>query len=153
MDTHHLEIAPLSGSTPYFKSALNATWQCLFTCGLSGAAGLVISSALGFPHVLSITISVLLAYFSGIAWGVRAEVEAGNNWRSSLKPVIRGEGVSITVMESTEVLTELMIPGMIAAPISDSMFWMGITSALSLSFMATLPVNYYLIKRGIRHSH
>ena len=64
-----------------------------------------------------------------------------------------GEGLSIAVMEAFEVLTKVMIPGVMEASLSVSIFWLGMLAALAVGFIAALPVNYFMIKRGVRHQH
>jgi hypothetical protein len=39
------------------------------------------------------------------------------------------------------------------ATLSDSIFWLGMVAALIVGFIAALPVNYFMIKQGVRHQH
>ena len=63
------------------------------------------------------------------------------------------EGLSIAVMETAEVLAEVYTPGVMNAGLSDGIFWIGMVLALMAGFVAAYPVNYVLVKRGVRHCH
>lgn len=56
-------------------------------------------------------------------------------------------------MEAFEILTQIMIPGVMEAHLTDMIFWVGMTISLIVGFIAALPVNYIMIKRGVRHIH
>lgn len=67
--------------------------------------------------------------------------------------MILAEGLSIAVMEAFEVWTQVMIPGVMEAGLADGIFWIGMVAGLAAGFVAALPVNYILIRRGVRHQH
>lgn len=75
------------------------------------------------------------------------------SFSQSTKIVLVAEGLSIAVMEAFEVLTQVTIHGVIAAGLTGGIFWPGMGAALIVGFIAALPVNYYMIKRGTRHQH
>jgi len=85
--------------------------------------------------------------------GILPLKNAGFTLGKALKTVIIAEGLSIAVMEAFEVITEMAIPGVMTAHITDSIFWIGMIAALAVGFIAAFPVNYIFIKRGVRHRH
>ena len=51
------------------------------------------------------------------------------------------------------MLAEVYTPGVMSAGLSDGIFWIGMVLALMAGFVAAYPVNYVLVKRGVRHCH
>jgi membrane protein implicated in regulation of membrane protease activity len=60
--------------------------------------------------------------------------------------------VSITVMEIVDNGFILIVPGAIAAGLSDALFWWSLAASLAIAFVAALPVNRWLIARGRGHA-
>ena len=56
-------------------------------------------------------------------------------------------------LEATEVLVIVYTPGVMEAGLSSWIFWAGMLLAMTMGFIAAYPVNYYLIGKGIRHTH
>jgi hypothetical protein len=56
-------------------------------------------------------------------------------------------------METVDVLIQVNTPGVMNGHVSDPIFWAGMALALAAGFVAAFPVNYLLIKRGVRHQH
>ncbi len=133
--------------------ALKATLHCLLGCGIGEVAGMIISASFGLNNLHSILLSVALGFIAGMALGILPLKKFGFNLRTALKTVIVGEGLSIAVMEAFEVITELAIPGVMSAHLTDAIFWIGMIAALIAGFIAAFPVNYIFIRRGIRHQH
>lgn len=135
------------------KLAIKATWHCLLGCGIGEVAGMAISAAAGLGNLYSIIVSVLLGFAGGLLLGIVPLVRAGFNSTKAIRVVIIGEGLGITVMEAFEVMTQLVIPGVMEAHLTDLKFWAGMLISLLIGFIAALPVNYALIRKGIRHIH
>jgi putative flippase GtrA len=77
----------------------------------------------------------------------------GINLKKAMKLVVAGEGLSIAVMEMFEVLLQVLIPGVMTAHLTDGIFWIGMIVSLAVGFIAALPVNYVMIRKGVRHIH
>jgi Domain of unknown function (DUF4396) len=133
--------------------ALSATFHCLIGCGIGEVTGMIISMAIGLDITSSIILSVTLGFVAGLALGVWPLLRYGFTFRNALNTVIIGEGLSIVVMEAFEVGTQLYIPGVMTAHLTDGIFWWGMLASLGAGFIAALPVNYFFVKRGIRHQH
>jgi hypothetical protein len=138
---------------PVFGLAISATLHCLLGCGIGEVLGMVISAWLGLETFTSTLIAVVLGFVLGMALGVRPLLKRKFTLRAALKTVIIAEGLSILVMESFEVGTQLMIPGVMDAHLSDPVFWIGMFAGLVVGFLAALPVNYVMIRKGVGHVH
>lgn len=136
-----------------FRLAFSATFHCLIGCGIGEVLGMIISAAIGLSNLHSIILSVILGFIGGLLLGILPLKKFGFGLRKALNVVIAGEGLSILVMETFEVLTEVFIPGVMTAHLTDSIFWIGMAAALVVGFIAAFPVNYIFIKRGFRHNH
>ena len=56
-------------------------------------------------------------------------------------------------MEAFEVVVQVYTPGVMDAHLSDWLFWKGMLFGLITGFIAAFPVNYFFVKKGIRHQH
>jgi hypothetical protein len=55
-------------------------------------------------------------------------------------------------MELIDNLFLLVVPGAMAAGLSDGLFWWSLVLSLALAFAVTVPVNRWLIARGRGHA-
>jgi len=135
------------------KLSLQATWHCLIGCGLGEIAGMIFSTAFNASTGTSVFISIVFGFIGGLGLGISPLLKNNFTLRNAIKIVIVSEGLSILVMEAFEIITQAYIPGVMAAGLTDSLFWIGMIAGLVVGFIAALPVNYFLIKRGVRHHH
>ena len=133
--------------------AISATWHCLLGCGIGEVVGMIIATYTGMSMIRSMVLAILLGFAFGFALGIIPLLRKGLSFSQSIKIVLVAEGFSIAVMEAFEVFTQLMIPGVMEAGLSDGVFWLGMIAGLVVGFIAALPVNYFMIKRGVRHQH
>jgi Domain of unknown function (DUF4396) len=136
-----------------FSLALSATLHCLLGCGIGEITGVIIGTALGWDMVPTMVLAVILGIIGGFALGIIPLRNAGFPWARAFKTVLIAEGLSIAVMETAQVLTEIYTPGVMEAGLTDGLFWMGMGLAMVAGFVAAFPVNYWLIGRGITHKH
>jgi len=135
------------------KLAISATIHCLIGCGIGEVAGMIIGTGLAFSNTQTIILAVVLGFIFGFILGMRPLLTAGFTFIGAFKQVLIAEGLSIAVMETAEVLTEVYFPGVMQAHLHDPIFWLGMLLALIAGFLAAFPVNYYMIKSGIKHQH
>jgi hypothetical protein len=135
------------------KLAISATFHCLIGCGIGEIAGMVIAMWLGMGLMDSMILAIILGFIAGLALGIVPLFKAGFTMAEAFKTVIIAEGLSIAVMEAVEVWTQLSIPGVMEAGLTDGLFWLGMFLGLAAGFVAALPVNYVVIARGVRHQH
>ena len=136
-----------------FKLAMSATFHCLVGCGIGEVVGIIISTSVGMDMMSSMILAIVLGFVSGLVLGIIPLIKAGFPALKAVKTVVLAEGLSIAVMEGFEVLTLLMIPGVMEAQLTDVIFWISLIAALMVGFIAAFPVNYIMIKRGVRHLH
>jgi hypothetical protein len=137
---------------PLTRTALSATLHCFTGCAIGEVAGMAIATALGWGNTPTIVISVLLAFVFGYGFSIRPLLAAGLGAGASAKLAFAADSVSIATMEVVDNLLMLVIPGAIAAGLSDSLFWISLAISLAIAFAAALPVNRWLIGRGRGHA-
>ena len=147
----HGAVAEKRGNN--FHLAINTTIHCLIGCGIGEVVGMIIATYWDLSMANSLLLSIALGFVFGFALGIVPFVRNGLSLSKSFKIVLVGEGLSIVVMETFEVLTQLLIPGLMAATLYDGSFWIGMLASLIVGFLAAFPVNYYMINRGFRHHH
>ena len=135
------------------KLAMSATAHCLLGCGIGEVVGVIIGKALALSNVQTIVLAVILGFVFGFALGLIPLFKAGFRLNDALRQVLVAEGLSIAVMETTEVLVEVYTPGVMQAGLSSGLFWGGMLLALIAGFIAAFPINYVLVGKGIRHIH
>ena len=133
--------------------AISATLHCLLGCGIGEVLGMIISTALHMDNVPSIILAVIMGLIGGFALGVVPWLKQGMSLAEAAKKVLIVEGLSILVMESAQVLTEIYTPGVMEAHLTDGIFWLGMLLALIAGFIAALPINYWFAQKGVRHVH
>jgi F0F1-type ATP synthase assembly protein I len=152
-DHHKMDHTNKTETNKNFILALNATLHCLIGCGIGEVMGMIIGTALNMSMFDTTILSVIMGFVAGLSLGVLPLLKASFTLKNAFKTVLIGEGLSIVVMEAFEVLTQWMIPGVMEAHLTDMIFWIGMAAALAVGFIAALPVNYVMIRRGVRHQH
>ena len=150
--SHHT-ASPITSKNENMKLAISATLHCLLGCGIGEVVGMVIATYFGFSMINSMILAITLGFVFGFGLGIIPLIKKGISFSHSIKTVLVAEGLSIAIMEAFEVLTQYFIPGVMEAKLSDSIFWLGMIAGLIVGFIAALPVNFYMIKRGVRHQH
>ncbi len=135
------------------KLALSATLHCLLGCGIGEIVGVIIGTYLGWSMMSTMILAIILGFVFGFALGIIPLLGKGFSVKDAFKIVFAAEFLSITVMEAFEAGTQLVLPGVMQAGLTDALFWAGMFAALIVGFIAAFPVNYYMIKRGVRHQH
>jgi hypothetical protein len=134
------------------RLALAATLHCLTGCGIGEILGMIISTWLGWSNEASITLSIALAFFFGYGLAMRPLLASGLAIGAALRLALASDTISIIVMEIIDNALMLVIPGAMDAHITDALFWSSLAVSLALAFLATFPVNRWLIGRGQGHA-
>jgi hypothetical protein len=145
--THH---EPHGGSLT--RSAIQATLHCLTGCAIGEVLGMVLATALGLANAPSIVLSVVLAFLFGYALTIRPVLQAGVGFRRAAGVALASDTVSITTMEIVDNAFILLVPGALAAGLTDGLFWWSLAVSLVIAFVLTVPVNRWLIARGRGHA-
>jgi putative flippase GtrA len=134
------------------KSAVQATLHCLTGCAIGEILGMVLATAFGWGNALSIGVSIVLAFVFGYALTLRSVLRAGVSPRRGLSLAFASDTLSITTMEIVDNLFIVLVPGALAAGLTDSLFWWSLVVSLAVAFVAAVPVNRWLIARGRGHA-
>ena len=148
---HFHYVQPKSVSN--FNLAVNATLHCLLGCFIGEVVGLIISIIIGLATLESTILAVILGFIFGLFLGVRPLLKRGYKFKEAIRIIFLGEGISIAIMEGFEVLFMVLVPGVMEAGILNILFWAGMIGGLAIGFVAALPINYTMIKKGMRHLH
>lgn len=144
---HHGHANPLVTSA-------QATLHCLVGCTIGEVAGLLIGVAAGLAVWPTIILATVLAYISGFTLGLVPVVRRqGKTFFEALKLIWLGEVISIGVMEIVMNAVDYAVGGMQAGSIFSPMFWYGIAAAIPAGFLAAWPVNWWLLRRDLKHCH
>lgn len=134
------------------RSAIQATLHCLTGCAIGEVLGMVLATALGWGDVASVALAVALAFLFGYALTIGPVLRAGIGFRRAAGVAFASDTVSITTMEIVDNAFILIVPGAIAAGLTDGLFWWSLAVSLVIAFVLTVPVNRWLIARGRGHA-
>ena len=134
------------------RSAIQATLHCLTGCAIGEVLGMVLATALGWGNAASIAVSVALAFFFGYGLTIQPVLRAGVPVRRALRLTGASDTISIATMELVDNAFILVVPGALAAGLSDGLFWWSLSLSLVIAFVITVPVNRALIARGRGHA-
>lgn len=149
-DHHHQGHA---GHGPW-RTATHATLHCLGGCVIGEVAGLMIGVTVGLSPWATIVLATALSYLSGMTLGLLPVMRAERigPW-AALRIIWVGEVISIGVMELVMNTMDYQMGGMSAPSVASWMFWRGLVFAIPAGFVAALPVNWWLLRRGLKAGH
>lgn len=133
--------------------AAQATLHCLMGCGIGDILGVIISTIFGLPYSTRIIIGVTFGFIFGFILSAIPLLKVHMSFVSAAKIILTTEVLSILAMEAAEAGTELVFPGMRRMGLVHIQYWIGLLTALVAGFVVAFPVNYALVKKGIRHHH
>jgi hypothetical protein len=134
------------------RVAFSATVHCLTGCAIGEILGMVLSTWWGWGNAANIALSVALAFFFGYLLTYVGVRRAGADSRTARQAAIASDTVSITTMEIVDNVFLLLVPGAMAAALTDSLFWWSLAASLAVAFVAAVPVNHWLMERGKGHA-
>lgn len=132
------------------RQAITHTRHCLTGCGIGEVAGMAIGN--NWSNIAQTITAVILAFFFGYGltfWGARKKMTA----KEALKLALAVDTISIISMEIIDNVSEWLIPGAINAKLHEFLFWWSLALSLVIAFVLTVPVNRYIMSRGIGHRH
>jgi hypothetical protein len=135
------------------KLALQATLHCLMGCGIGDILGVIIGTFFGLPYGTRIIVGVIFGFIFGFLLSALPLLKANISFAQAAKIILTTETLSILVMEAAESGTEILFPGMRRMGLIHIQYWIGLLTALVAGFVVAFPVNYLLVKKGIRHKH
>lgn len=135
------------------KMAVSATLHCLTGCAIGEILGMVLGSAWGLSNLVTIILSIFLAFVFGYSLSLFSFLRSGMPLKSALRIVLIADTLSILTMEIVDNTVILLIPGAMDAHFTDWFFWITMAISLVIAFIVTVPVNRWLIVRGKGHAH
>ena len=151
---HHASVHGHHGGGGPWRTSAQATLHCLTGCVVGEAAGLMIGVGFGLDAWPTIILATVLAYATGMALGLLPVMKSQQvTFVEAFRIIWVGEVISIGVMEVVMNLVDYQMGGMGAPSILSWMFWRGLLFAVPAGFVATWPVNYWLLKRDLKGCH
>ncbi len=137
---------------PPKQAAFSATVHCLTGCAIGEVVGMVISTLAGWGNLVSIVLSVVLAFFFGYSLTLRPVLSAGVAFRQAAGIALAADTLSIAIMEAVDNGFVLVVPGALAAGLGDAKFWWSIALGFVIAFGPAFLANRWLIARGRGHA-
>ena len=134
------------------RIAFSATVHCLTGCAIGEVLGMVLSTWWGWGDAASIALSIVLAFFFGYLLTSLPLLRSGMSVRRVAPLAFASDTASIATMEIVDNLFILVVPGAIAAGLSDPLFWWSLGVGLLIAGVVAYPVNRWLIARGQGHA-
>ncbi len=135
-----------------WRTAVSATLHCLTGCAIGEVLGMVIGTALGWPAVPTVILSIGLAFLFGYSLTIRPVLRAGVSFRAAIPVALAADTLSIAVMEIVDNAFIVAIPGALEAGLTSLLFWGSLAASLAIAFVVTVPVNKWTISRGRGHA-
>ena len=120
---------------------------------LGEIAGDALGTGLNLSNGPTIGLGLLFGLIGGFGLGIIPFRRQGVRFSAAARLVLISEGLSIAVMEAAEASVEVFVPGLMAATLTQTFYWIGMASALIAGFVVAWPVNYLLVRRGVTHQH
>ncbi len=132
------------------RQAITHTRHCLTGCGIGEITGMGIAQ--NWNNAIQTALAVVLAFVFGYGltfWGARKKMSA----KDAVKLALTIDTISIISMEIIDNVSEWLIPGAINAKLDQFLFWWSLVLSLAIAFMITVPVNRFVMSRGVGHHH
>ena len=155
---NHAHHAPAPDATRHAPApnptrlAIDATRHCLTGCAIGEVLGLLISGALGFAMEPAMLTGISLAFVFGYSFTFVPLLRSGMAVAEALRITLAADTISIVVMEAVDNLVVLLVPGAMEAGLGSALFWASLAVGFAVAFVATFPVNRWLIVRGRGHA-
>ncbi len=133
------------------RMALDATRHCLTGCAIGEIVGLLVSGALGLSTEASVVAGIVLAFVFGYSLTFVPLLSGGMTLGRAVGVTAAADTISIVVMETVDNLIVLVVPGAMAAGLTDALFWGSLVLGLIIAFAVAFPVNRWLIAQGRGH--
>ncbi|MET8997930.1 DUF4396 domain-containing protein [Amycolatopsis sp. Hca4] len=135
-----------------WATAIQATLHCLTGCAIGEVLGMVLGTAFGLHNAATVVLSIALAFVFGYGLTMRGVLKSGMNLQAAFKVALAADTVSIAVMELIDNTVVVAIPGAMDAGLASALFWLSLALSLAIAFVVTVPVNKWMIGRGLGHA-
>jgi hypothetical protein len=131
------------------RRACRSVAHCYSGCGAGEVIGVVVTAgllSLDTPLVIAGTFAC--AYALGYSLTVGPLLQEGVGFREAAWDALLTETPSITVMEVTAISVDIWLAG--ESTIGEPLFWSALLVSLTIGLAAAYPVNYILLRRGVK---
>lgn len=135
------------------RDAISHTLHCLVGCAIGEVAGMTIATALGWHQIAQTALAVVMAFACGYALTYISFYRSGVRGMDAVKGTLATDTISITSMEIVDNGVLWLIPSAMAATLSMPLYWWSLALALIIAFVVTVPINRYVMSRGIGGHH
>ena len=135
-----------------WATAIQATLHCLTGCAIGEVLGMVLGTAFGLHNAATVVLSIVLAFVFGYGLTMRGVLKSGLSAAAAFKVALAADTVSIAVMELIDNTVVVAIPGAMDAGLAGFLFWLALALSLAVAFVVTVPVNKWMIGRGLGHA-
>jgi hypothetical protein len=140
------------GPDSSWGTAVSATVHCLTGCAIGEVLGMVLATWWGWSTWPSVVLAVVLAFFFGYSLTMSSVLRAGLAFGAAVQVALAADTVSIAVMEVVDNAVMVTVPGAMHAGLANWIFWAALAFSLAVAFVVTVPVNRWLIGRGLGHA-
>jgi hypothetical protein len=147
-----MEPHAAGSATTLNRVALQATVHCLTGCAIGEVSGLVISTIAGLAVLPSILLAIVLSFIFGYGLTMRPLLGSGMPFGRAMRAAVASDTVSLVTMEAMDNVVVLVVPGAMTAGLFDVLFWGSLGLSLVVAFVVALPVNRWLVGRGLGHA-
>lgn len=147
----HAHAMPTSGRA-LTQVAVSATLHCLTGCAIGEVAGMLIGTALDLSNVVTVILSIALAFLFGYGLTSLPLLRAGMVLATVVPIALASDTLSIATMELVDNAIVVAVPGAMDAGLGDRLFWGSLAFALAVAGVFAVPVNRWLIGRGKGHA-
>lgn len=131
------------------RKGFRSVAHCYSGCGIGEILGVIISVGLfAVGNFWAAIITFSLAYIFGFALNIGPMMQNGMGFGEAFKGAFVAESISIVVMETVAISTDLYLGG--EATMGDALFWSSLYVSLSLGLLAAWPANLLLIHKGLK---
>ncbi len=132
------------------RQAITHTRHCLTGCGIGEVLGMALGQNLS--NIFQTALAVVLAFVVGYGLTFRGAISSMSA-KDAFKLALAVDTISIISMEIIDNVSEWLIPGAINAQIHNILFWWSLALSLAIAFVITVPVNRFVMSKGIGHGH
>lgn len=141
------------GTAPMWQASFKAATHCGAGCALGDVLGESVALATGFALAGSALagrslLAFVLAYLFGIVFQLFSQ-HGERSFAARLRTAITVDTFSLLAYEAGMLTTMAALP---KVPPASWRYWLGMQAAMLVGFATTYPMNWWLIRRGIKQA-